>query len=115
MGIEVDNITEIIVVKMQIGIDTKPCHQHIGYAVFHELTIHNVNCVLAQAFKKTIVNRSQKIADIVGRVVLNSVVGGADDRLLDTVLAVQVAKGVFKRINDLALIFGAHIPNGNRS
>ena len=100
---------------MQISIDTEPCHHHISYAVFYKLTIHNINGILSQAFEKAVVNRSNQIADIIRRIILDGVIRRADYRLFNIILVVQIAKGVFKRINDLALVFGAHIPYWDRS
>ncbi|MBQ3461655.1 hypothetical protein [Ruminococcus difficilis] len=42
-GIEIDNITEIVIIKIPVGVDTESCHHHIGYAVFNKLTVHCIN------------------------------------------------------------------------
>ncbi|WP_407724025.1 hypothetical protein [Ruminococcus sp. JL13D9] len=45
--IEIDDVTEIIIVKIHFGIDAKPCHHHIGDAVRQKFLIHSRYAVLA--------------------------------------------------------------------
>ena len=112
-GVEIQHISEIIILKVIRRIEAAAHQQHISNAVFYRPPVFHLQVQLVQFFQKAAFRKGFQFRKIVGHIVLHGVLCRREQGFTQILLMLQLPKAVFQRFDDVRRVFFPHRPEGD--